>query len=327
MASSSRRSAFTLIELLVVIAIIATLIGLLLPAVQKVREAAARTKCQNNLKQIGLACHNHENATGSLPPAGVYPINATSPAMYSLHARILSYIEQSGLAQSVNLNAPVNSQPAISAQRLALYVCPSELNDQPFVDVQTHYPVCYGANFGTWFTWDPQTGDGGNGAFPMRRGLRITDFPDGTSQTVGFAEVKAFTDYLLGSGNLSRNTPAPSKPSEIIALGGAFVPEGHTSWAEAHSIQTGVTFVLPPNTFVPFIGPDGLEHDVDYVSGLEGASPTNTVLAAVTARSYHANSVNVLLMDGSVRTVNSSIDLAVWRALGTRNGGEPIPPY
>src|SRR4051794_32291789 len=125
-----KRPAFTLIELLVVIAIIAILIGLLLPAVQKVREAAARLKCQNHLKQIGLALHGYEGVNGRFPPNGVYPPGATAPASSSALARILPYVEQANLYQQINFNAAANSQTAVTSQRIPIYLCPSEVNDR-----------------------------------------------------------------------------------------------------------------------------------------------------------------------------------------------------
>src|ERR1051326_1257077 len=114
-----RRPAFTLIELLVVIAIIAVLIGLLLPAVQKVREAAARAKCQNNLHQIGLAMHNYASTYSRFPTNGIYPAAKPSPDSYSVHARILPFIEQANLYALVDLNASATSQPDVVKQRIA----------------------------------------------------------------------------------------------------------------------------------------------------------------------------------------------------------------
>jgi len=320
------RRAFTLIELLVVIAIIATLIGLLLPAVQKVREAAARAKCQNNLKQIGLACHNYESANGIFPPAGTYPVGGTSADSYSVQARILPYVEQSSLYQLVDLNASATSQPNVTSQRIPIFMCPSEVNDVLRPGTPPRYPMTYAANVGSWFVLDPKTGASGDGAFPMNKGKRMSDFPDGTSNTVGFAEVKAYGEYLLANSSSRVVLPIPATPTDLVGLGGSLRQNSHTGWTEGQTFQTGVTFVFPPNTFVPFVE-NGVTHDVDWISNRDGSSATAISMAAMTSRSYHSNVVNVFLMDGSVRSVNSTVNQNVWRALGTRSGGEVVPQY
>ena len=201
-----RRLGFTLVELLVVIAIFAVLIGLLLPAVQKVREAANRGKCMNDLKQIGLAVHQFHDLNGHLPPNGSWQ-TAISPVSfagvsYSVHARILPFIEQEALYRQANLDVSPWTQPEVDGKRLAVYLCPSDPNDHPSSGTVPTHPTNYGAGWGDWFTEDFQTGRFGNGAFPgvnypSRGSIRLTDITDGTSTTVGFAEVKGFGALIV----------------------------------------------------------------------------------------------------------------------------------
>ncbi len=324
----ARRRGFTLIELLVVIAIIAILIALLVPAVQKVREAAARAQCLNNLKQIGLALHNYHDTEKGFPPAAVY---LGSSASWSVHARLLPYLEQNSLAAPINWNAAPQAQPALTSIRVALYVCPSEMNDR---DNGATYPTTYGANFGTWFVWNGATGQAADGAFLVNGRTRMTDFTDGTSSTLAFAEVRAFMRYFQDSGIPAvGNAAQPSGPGTIQQWKGSFLGGGHTAWSDGHVIQTGFTTTFAPNTLVPYDYPiysggaivGYTRYDVDYVSRGEG--PGAITYAAVTSRSYHGNLVQVLLVDGSARPVRDAISLASWQALGTRGGGEVVGDF
>jgi prepilin-type N-terminal cleavage/methylation domain-containing protein/prepilin-type processing-associated H-X9-DG protein len=332
--SLARRTAFNLIELLVVIAIIAVLIGLLLPAVQKVREAANRAKCQNNLKQIGLAVHNFESIRGYLPPNGSWATASVSFSgqPYSVFARLLLFIDKGATYQQVNLNTSALNQPAVLAQRIDTYICPSELNDRISTAIVPSYPTTYGAAIGDWFVQNYTTSQYGNGAFagvayPSPGSLRLTDITDGISSTVGFAEVKAFGPWLHVPSNMP-TTPIPTDPADVFAMGGNFSPDtARISWAEGQEVFAGLTFVFPPNTVVNYLNPaDGKLYDVDWVNGGGGAGPI-LVYGALTARSYHTGGVNTAFMDGSVRFITNSIPQLTWRALGTRNGGEPVGDF
>jgi prepilin-type N-terminal cleavage/methylation domain-containing protein/prepilin-type processing-associated H-X9-DG protein len=326
----NHRRAFTLIELLVVIAIIALLIGLLLPAVQKVREAAARARCQNNLKQIGLACHQFADIhDGFLPPSmsGATPANPFSGVPFSAYVRILPYVEQAALYQQADFKSSATGQPAVVSQRVPLFVCPIDpAGDKQSTAIPPTYPTTYGFGWGDWFYQYYPTGQGGNGAFPLvgypsQVGVRLTDITDGLSGTVGAAEVKAFGPWLGKTTNLGPNILQPATPADVPPLGGQFsAGTAHSAWAVALIWQTGLTFAFPPNTVVPYVNPaDGQPYDVDWAGGV-----TTDVYGAVTARSYHANGVNALFMDGSVHFISNTVAQMTWRALGTRNGGEVV---
>jgi prepilin-type N-terminal cleavage/methylation domain-containing protein/prepilin-type processing-associated H-X9-DG protein len=330
------RRAFTLIELLVVIAIIAVLIGLLLPAVQKVRASAARIKCANNLKQIGLAMHNYESATGNLPPTGYFPVGGPN-VTWSALARLLPYVEQDNLYKSINFDAPYSTQPNVSKMRIPIFVCPSDNNAETgklnSSGVLTHWPINYAVNNGRWQVWSPVNGLGGDGAFGATRPRRMADFYDGLSNTLAASEVKAYTSQLTKGGNPNvADAPLPNTQAEVVALGGTFkqgVPGsagGHSEWVDAKILETGFTTLFPPNTPVPYVN-NGTTFDVDFISANEGNTTNQYAYAAVTARSYHAGGVNALLMDGSVRFVTNSIPTATWRALGTRAGDEVVGEY
>jgi prepilin-type N-terminal cleavage/methylation domain-containing protein len=326
-SSELRRRGFTLIELLVVIAIIAILIALLLPAVQQAREAARRTSCKNNLKQIGLAIHNYEETYKRFPPGGTYPAGQTGDG-WSVHARILPFLEQANLQNLINWNLSYAAQPLVTQTRVPIYLCPSDINDMERPDgALTHYPVSYGANYGTWHIWNPVSRTGSDGMFFPNSRLGHRDVKDGTTNTLAFSEVKAFSPYLRDGGTPPTGATPPTSPLDISSYGGNFkTNSGHTEWVDGRAHQTGFTTTFGPNTVVPHVS-GGETFDVDYTSNREGKTTDQITYAAVTSRSHHPGIVQVLLMDGSARSVSENINVAIWRALGTRAGREVVGEF
>ena len=327
------RSAFTLVELLVVIAIIGILVGLLLPAVQAAREAARRMSCSNNLKQIGLALHNYHDTFGKFAPAGTYRKDAPTGA-WSVQARLLPQLEQANLQQLIDWRFDYASQGNVCRMRVPTYLCPSEAKDELRPDPKpadatfAHYPLNYVASMGEWFIYNPLNGMGGSGVFAPNGRTNFASVTDGTSNTLAFSEVKAWTPYLRDGGSPSAaNLPTPVSPAEVTSYGGSFKTDsGHTEWVDARIHQTGFTTTFSPNTRAPYVS-GGKTYDVDFNSSREGVSLTALTYAAVTARSYHTGGVNVGLVDGSVRFMSQSIELGVWRAMGTRAGGEVVSNF
>ena len=187
--------------------------------------------------------------------------------------------------------------------------------------VEIHYPLNYCANLGTWFVYDPVTRKGGRGAFFPDSKLTFGSFTDGLSNTLCFAEVKAWNPYFRNAA-LPSPLAMPTSAADLISLAGQFkISSGHTEWVDGRAHQTGFTTLFTPNTEV-FYELDGRIHDVDWTNQQEGKSDTVATYAAVTARSYHVRGVQTVFMDGSVHFVNNDIKIKVWRILSTRNGQE-----
>ncbi len=340
--SRGQPSGFTVIELLVVIAIIAILIALLLPAVQSAREAARRSQCKNNLKQIGIALHNYVDSNRLLPPSGTIPAGTTfagNNGSWSIHGRLLPYLEGGNAYKQVSLtvawDAPINRSTGVPLLKIQTYSCPSEVNDLARVDTASlpyTQPTNYGFNMGSWLIWDPATGQGDDGIAFMNSGVSLSAVRDGLSCTLAASEVKAFTSYFRNTIDPGPTPPASPAALTAFASGAQFKlgpntndNTGHTEWCDGRVHHEGMTTVFCPNTFVSYTHTDGRTYDIDYTSRQEGSHLTRRTYAAVTSRSYHPGIVQSVLLDGSARSVNEKIDLSVWRALGTRVrvAGEP----
>jgi prepilin-type N-terminal cleavage/methylation domain-containing protein/prepilin-type processing-associated H-X9-DG protein len=332
-----KRRGFTLIELLVVIAIIGVLIALLLPAVQSAREAARRSQCTNNLKQIGIAMHNYHDALGSLPwglGPEVSPGRGLNFEFWSALALMLPFMEQQPLHNAINFNMecgyaePVNSTARYA--RIGLFLCPSDLDrvDQPTGRTN------YAANFGTNPIQSNPNPDGLFGPVPEAPAIGLSAILDGTSNTAAFSEI------VKGLGALGNITRDPLRPSASVFEVPPQVPADRAGpyylackavdpgvsplrtlnfprgalWYSGHPWGSYYNHVMHPNTY-----------NCAYTCTPTALRPGDTApCGAWTAGSRHPSLVNVLMADGSVHAIKATVSIGVWLALGTRAGGEVI---
>ncbi len=303
MRSRDRRPGFTLIELLVVIAIIAILIALLVPAVQKVREAAARAQCQNNLKQVGLALHAYHDTNKRFPPGYISGYdgqgNDTGPG-WGWAAFILPQIEQQPLYRAIRFDQDI-AAPANAAARVAVlpvYVCPSDSAPPTWTAMRydtagnptgavcdvaaANYVGCFGVS---------EPGVDGEGVFFRGSQVAIKDITDGTSTTM-----------LVGERSFRW---------------------GPATWAGS---VTGAEIIPPPGSPAPA----GVEASAGMILGhtFEGTGgPGAPGTEANGFSSAHSGGAQFLFADGHVQFLSTAMDHRIYRALSTRAGGEPVGDF
>lgn len=291
---AASRTGFTLIELLVVIAIIGILIALLLPAVQKVREAAARIHCQNNLKQIGLALHNFHDVYKKLPPGYASQVASDNSDLgpgWGWAAHMLPYIEQDNVYKQIDFSADIGAAVNAGARTRVLEMlrCPAErLPPDTFVASKTVVDIAFCSYVGMFGTGEVADDPGnGTGVFFRNSRVKLTDITDGTSNTIMVGERHAKLAYSSWVGAVTGAEVPPRFPTPLGPEGAPVLCLGHTGEAA------------------------------------EGHTPNNPTNHVDDFGSDHVTGANFLFADGSVHLIANTISPMVWEALGTRGSGEP----
>ena len=316
-----RRTGFTLIELLVVIAIIAVLIALLLPAVQQAREAARRSQCKNNLKQIGLGLHNYLEQGQRFPPGSLrdyinFPAGTGSwnTSMLSWQARILPFMDKSSISNKIDWRIYPGTGGAnanLLSVNVPLYRCPSDsLAPALAGNAPTNYVTCLG---------NSDDGLSTQNVMYINSSVRIAAVRDGTANTMVVSECKVNSPWVYryeanvgGYTNCQAGTAAPVTNNWSTSGGSGGTPGRGYSWFLAISNQSWTyTTAFRPNDRAQS------NHECEQWS----------YPGYFAARSHHTGGVHTLMVDGATRFINSNINLTTWRGLGTKNGKETLGEF